>query len=146
MSGFRTLAPQVQAALLAAIAPSLPATTSISLGYPTGGLADQQVWICGDFDSTIAWATTGWTQRAEEGTTEVRVSVVQTTPNFADPQALALLIAGCVEDAIAADRTLGGVVDRAEVTAIKGQEAIPEETRRQYGVTLSVFWAGEVTA
>jgi hypothetical protein len=146
MSGFRTLAPTVQAALFAAIASRLPATAMCSLGYPAGGLSDQQVWVVGDFDSQVAWATTGWTQRGEEGSTEVRVAVLQTTATFTDPQAQALVLAGCVEDAIAADHTLGGVVDRAEVAAIKGQEAIPDEHQRQYGVTLTVSWAGEVAA
>ena len=146
MSGFRTIVPQVQAALLAAITPLLPTTTSISLGYPAGGLAVEQVWLCGDFDSEIAWATTGWKQREEDSTCEVRVSVVQTTPDFLAPQAQALLLAGCVEDALALDRTLGGIVDRAEVTHGKGQEAIPEESKRQYGITLTVSWAGVAVA
>ena len=146
MSGLRSLAPAVQAALQAAIAPRLPADTQLSLGYPVGGLADKQVWVVGDFDSTSPWATTGWTQRAEEGTTDVRVAVLLSTNSFTDVQAACMTLAGCVEDAVAADRTLGGVVDRAEVSAIKGQEAIPEENRRQYGVTLTVSWAGEVVA
>jgi len=58
----------------------------------------------------------------------------------------ALALAGVVEDALAADRTLGGVVDRAEVTHSKGQEAIPEEHKHEFGITLTVSWAGETVA
>ena len=59
-----------------------------------------------------------------------------------DPQTDALALAGAVEDALAADRTLGGAVDRCEVTHSKGQEAIPEEHTHAFGITLTVSWAG----
>lgn len=145
--GFRTLTPQVQAALYAAlVAAAVEAQTNVSLGYPAGGLAAEQVWVVGDFDSAIAWATTGWTQREEDGTAEVRVSVTQGTSDFLEPQARALELAGLVEDALAADRTLGGVVDRCEVSQIKGQEAIPDEHQRAYGVVVTVAWVGCATA
>ena len=41
MSGFRTIVPQVQAALTAAIAAGVPSDTAVSLGYPPGGLCRQ---------------------------------------------------------------------------------------------------------
>ena len=146
MSGALTLAPQVQAALLAAIAARVPQTTSVALGYPPGGLAAEQVWISGDYKAQNSWVATGWTQRGEEATTEVRVAVLQTTATFTDAQSQALLIAGCVAAAILADPTLGGLVDRCEIQGNDGQEAIPDEHQRQYGVTLTVFWAATITA
>ncbi len=142
----RTLADQVQGALLAAIAARSPATTQVSLGYPAGGFGAENIWIPVDFDSTVPWVTSGWTQRGEDSTVEVRIAVKQTTSASTDCRDRALLLAGCVEDAIAADRTLGGIIDGCEVSAIKGQEAIPDEHERQYGVTLAVRWWGDVTA
>ena len=149
MSGFRTLAPAVQAALLAAlIAAAVAGADVVSLGYPAGGLAAEQVWVVGDFDSAIAWATTGWTQREEDGTAEVRVvrdadharsSSSRRRGRSSSP--------ACVEDALAADRTLGGVVDRCEVIAGQGPGGHPrEEHQRPYGIILTVSWAGCATA
>lgn len=146
MSGYRMLAPAVQAALLEAIAAAAPDSTSVSLGYPPGGLAAEQVWVEGDFDFDVSLETTGWTQREEDGTTEVRIAVTQTTDTFLDPQGRALELAGVVEDCLAADRTLGGVVDRCAVSKGKGQEAIPEEHTHQFGITLTITWAGTATA
>jgi hypothetical protein len=144
--GFRTLTPAVQGALYGALAGAADGDVQVSLGYPAGGLAAEQIWVPVDFDSTIAWATTGWTQREEDGEVEVRIAVLLGTDDPLAPQARALVLAGLVEDALAADRTLGGLVDRAEVSALKGQEAIPDEHQRQYGVTVTVAWAGEATA
>jgi len=146
MSGFRTLAPAVQAALLAAIAAAAPDTTSVSLGYPPGGLAAEQVWVEGDFEFDVSLETSGWTQRQEDGTTEVRIAVTQTCDSFLGPQSRALELAAVVEDCLAADRTLGGVVDRCAVSKGKGQEAIPEEHTHQFGIILTVTWAGTATA
>jgi len=146
MSGFRALAPQVMDALGVAIAATAPSAANVSVGYPAGGLADQQIWVAGDFEAAIAWATTGWQQRAEETDCKVRCSVLQSTNVFADVRDACTALVNAVEDALGADRTLGGLVDRCEVTASRGQEAIPDEHQRSYGVELTVSWAGEATA
>ena len=146
MTGFRTIVPAVQAALTAAISAAAPSDTVVSLGYPPGGLAAKAIWVSADFDMDVAWATTGWKAREEDATVEVRIAVSKAAGTVLDPQADALALAGVVEDALAADRTLGGVVDRAEVTHSKGQEAIPEEHKHEFGITLTVSWAGETVA
>jgi hypothetical protein len=146
MTGFRSLASSVMDALGAAIVATAPTGANVSVGYPAGGLADQQIWVGGDFDDAIAWATTGWHQRSEEGTCKVRCSVLMTTVVFKDVRDACVALTNAVEDALAVDRTLGGLVDRCEVSGSKGLEAVPDEHQRSYGVELTVSWTGEATA
>jgi hypothetical protein len=144
MPDFRVIAPAVQAAIGLAVAAALPAGVACSVGYPVGGLADEQVWVSGDFDAQTTWEVSGQRMRGETAPLEVRISVTQSTEAFADPQARCLELEACVEDAIAADPTLDGLVDECSVTEVKGQEAIPSETSRAYGVVVTVTYSGAV--
>lgn len=146
MSGFVPAAPAVQDALVAAIAAAVEDGTEVSLGYPTGGLAAEQIWVVGDCDVQVSLEVSGYEQRQEDGALEVRVAVLLSEVEFAPARDRAFALYRLVESVLAADRTLGGIVDRCSVSAYKGQEAIPDEHQRQYGITVTVTWAGTALA
>lgn len=135
---FRILTARVQDALAAAIQTRLPAGVAFAVGYPAGGVQDRHVWVIGDFSTALPWYVSGMAQRGEEGQVQVKVISTETTELMTDPRDDALAIAAAVEDAVTADPTLGGLVDEAHVLSIAGQEAIPEERRRQMGLTITV--------
>ena len=146
MSGFVPLAPAVQDALFEAIAAAAPAEVAVSLGYPAGGLSAEQIWVQGDCEAQVSLETSGYEQREEDCSLEVRIAVLQAVPDFAPVRDRAFALYQLLEGVLAADRTLGGLVDRCSVSAYKGQEAIPDEHQRQYGITVTVTWAGTRTA
>jgi hypothetical protein len=142
---FRTVAAAVQDYLEAQISVALP-TVATSVCYPAGGLMAEQVWVSGEFDADVSRAVSGFRGRDERGSVEVRVSVVQSTAEGTEPRDRALAIAGAVEDVVRSDPTLGGLATVAQVEHVKGQEAIPEETERQYAITLTIGYLATVSA
>ena len=138
----RLLAPDVQDALADLIADNLSAGVPCSVGYPPGGLEATHVWVSGDFDADLPSRISGGKQRDEDGLVEVRVIVSQSETLFAPPRDAALVIVGQIEDVLVADPTLGGVVGECHLEHVKGAEAIPDKTLRQYGVTLTIAYTG----
>ena len=112
--------------------------TPVSLGYPAGGLKKAHVWIAGNGSVTLSEGVSGYSQRDEFMTTEIRVKVEKLASEYTAARDLAFAITSDIEDAIAADITLGGVVAFATVTQVNVDEAIPDERTRQVGVTLTV--------
>ena len=145
MTGFRPLLPAVQDAVCAAVSAellALPGEVACSLGYPAGGLQDRQVWVSGQADVTHPYHTSGGDARGEEGQVAVHILVTMTSDVMSEPRDEALALAGVLEDALAVDRTLGGLVDSVFVGAMHVEEGIPEERTRQYGVTLRLAYSG----
>lgn len=142
---FRILAPDVQDALHDALKAVLPAEVQLSRGYPAGGLKVKSVRIDVDYDAEIQRVISGGSQRDESGS--VTVKVVRTL-STADPVAVrdgAGELAGYVEDVLTTDPTLGGVVEEAHIAASDGQEAIPDEHTRQYGLALRIDYTATAT-
>ena len=147
MPGFRPLFAQVQDYLAEAISAelaALPDEVASSLGYPAGGFQDRQVWVSGAVEAAQPYHLSGFGQRAEEGEVRVQILVTMTSDSMAEPRDEAIALAGVVEDVLAEDRTLGGLVDSASVAGTTGEEGIPEERTRQYGITLRVAYSGSV--
>lgn len=135
---FRPIAPEIKTRLRDAIAARLPAGVPCSRNYPAGGVQWRHVWIHGDYEAAMSSYTSGGGSRQEDGRVFVRV-IVKTD---ATAEEKALELAGAVEDAIADDPTLGGLVDFASITASAGNEAVPSEHEREYGITLTVTYSG----
>jgi hypothetical protein len=142
--GFVVKAAAVQDALGAAISDQLPAGVPCSIGYPAGGLQAEHIWISGEFDVAMPLYVSGGFQRDELGEIEVRISVIWSDADMAGPRDRALELSEIVEDAVSLDPTLGGAVQEAHVASVRGNEAAPEEHRRQYGLVLRVAY--QVTA
>ena len=131
-----TAYPDFQDALYTVVAAAT--TTPVSLGYPAGGLRKEHVWIAGNGSVSLADGVSGYGQRDETMTTEIRVKVDKLASEFTAARDLAFAITSDIEDAIAADVTLGNTVDFARVTQVDVDEAIPDERTRQVGITLTV--------
>jgi hypothetical protein len=141
--GFTVKAAAVQDALATAIGTQQTAisdATPLSVGYPAGGLLAEHIWISGEFDVAMPRRASGGLQRDEEGTVEVRVSVVYSASVMATARDRAIAIAKIVENAVSVDPTLGGVVQEAHVASVAGAEAAPDEHSRQYGLVLRVVY------
>lgn len=144
---FRLLADAVQDAVAAAIdAGTRPLGCPCGVGYPTGGVPEQAVWVAADFDAAFPRRTSGGFNRDEVAELRVRVLVTMTTDDPRLPRARALELEAAVEDALALDPTLGGLVMEARVSGVSGEEAIPEERKRQYGLTVAVAYSATVQA
>jgi hypothetical protein len=147
MAGFRPLFAQVQDYLAAAVSAelaALPDEVACDLGYPAGGIQDRHVWVAGALEAAHPFHLSGFAQRGEDALVQVHILVTMTSDAMAEPRDEALALAGVVEDVLAEDRTLGGLVDSAAVVGTNGEEAIPEERTRQYGITLRIAYSAGV--
>jgi len=144
--GFRFAFPDVQDALAAAIALKMADGVPVSVGYPRGGVQEEHVWIDGSVDVDMPRHLTGYASRDEECRLSVRILVSLTAEDMVDARDAAVELAHRVEDAMAADRTLGGLVTNLRTVGAVGEEAIPEERTRQYGITLTVGFAATAAA
>ena len=124
----------------------LPEEVACSVGYPVGGVQDKHVWVSGTVPATHPFYTSGFETRGEKGRLSVHIVVTKFTEDMVEVRDEAVALARVVEDTLAVDRTLGGLVDQAFVVASDGQEAIPSERQRQYGITLTVEYEGSVAA
>lgn len=144
LKGFTIVAAAVQDALAEAIAAQLAAThepTPVCVGYPAGGLMAEHIWISGEFTVAMPRRISGGRQRDEDGEIEVRISVVWSAADMAEPRDRALALAQIVENAVSVDPTLGGVAQEAHVASVVGAEAAPDEHSRQYGLALRVAYS-----
>jgi len=145
MAGFRPLFADVQNRLggdIAAALLALPGEVACSVGYPAGGIADRQVWLSGEVHVQHPLHTSGFALRGEQATLLVHILVTMTSDTMTEPRDEAIDLAGVIEDVLAEDRTLGGLVDSVFVAAADGEEGIPEERTRQYGLTLQIAYDG----
>lgn len=137
MAELATIYPDFQDALLLAIETALT-SAPVSLGWPTGGLQSDHVWISGAGTVTPSWGVSGMQTRDEKLTAEVRIIADYTTSDYATARDRAFEIEAEVEGAVSTDPTLGGVVRFAAVTEIVVDEAIPDDRTRQVGIRLTV--------
>lgn len=141
--GFTVKAAAVQDALATAIATQQTASgdaTPLTVGYPAGGLLAEHIWVGGEFSVTMPRYISGGLQRDETGEVEVRVSVVWSASDMVTARNRALAIAKIVENAVSVDPTLGGAVQEAHVAGVSGNEAMPDEHSRQYGLVVRVAY------
>lgn len=143
MTTFRAAIPDVQDAIVTAVALVLT-TNSVDvpcdLGHPGVDLRERHIWVDGVFEADLPRYISGGELRDEGGTVLVRC-VCTAAGTWEDLRDDALTLVGYVEDAIHEDHSLGGVVQRAFVTKLEGEYAVPDEYRRQYGVTVSVTYS-----
>ncbi len=142
---FPTLADELASRLSAALS-LLPEEVPCSLGYPAGGVRDEHVWVSGAVSAEHPFYATGLQTRGEKGRLRVHLIVTRSADEMSEPRDRVLELAALVEDVLAEDRTMDGLVDGVFVVASEGQEAIPDKGRRQYGLTLTLEYEGSVTA
>lgn len=141
--GFLVKASAVQDALGHLIGDEVEAAheaTPVCVGYPIRGLEAEHIWVSGEFDADMPRYVSGGFQRDETGEVKVRISVLRSDADMSAPRDRALELAEIVEDAVSLDPTLGGVVEEAHVSGASGNEAIPDEHSRQYGLVLRVAY------
>lgn len=86
---------------------------SVDVGYPTGGLKGEQIWIAGRIeDWTQDWVTTAVLEAPlrEQFTLLVRVIVTVSGADFSKVQDRLMVIVGEVERTVREDFTLNGAV------------------------------------
>ena len=133
---FRPVGPAVQESVRAALA----ALTTVpgSVGYPTGGVADEQLWLPGEFEETTVRAVSGYAQRDVTGSVEVRVLVTRTTDRWTDSRDRALELAALVEDMSWPTPRWAAWSWTAWSPPPRCQEAHPEEHVIQAGLTVAL--------
>lgn len=139
MSGYRTTLYPVQDALEAALKTHIPtATAQVSLGFPAGGWKSKTICYVGAaWNVEVADELTGFGERHEAITGEVRVMAERTTDDYRKARDAVAAVVELVEDALAADRTLGGAVEFITVASIETKEGV-EKNVRFYAATISV--------
>ena len=140
---FRCALAGIQDALAEAVRGELPEAVPFDIGFPDRGPAGEHVWIDGAFEANLPTYLSGGGLRDEAGELRVVISIARDRGPMTTLRDRALELAGCVEDAVAADATLGGAAERAWVSKVSGLYALPEK-RRQFYVTVTVSY--EVTA
>lgn len=105
-----------QDALLAALEGSATlAKVTKGLGAP-GKFEREHVWISGEVDDwTLNYRQSGLVARDEDFGLRIHVLVTRTGVKYADSRARVIELGQAVEDAIAADYTLGGAVMLATI-------------------------------
>lgn len=127
-----------QDALLEAVRGNVTAGVPVTLGSP----ADKQkthVWISGDVDVWEQdYRTSGLGAKDETFVLQVEALVMRNASDYATPRAKMQTLLGEIEDAIAADPTLGGSVMLAQVERITMDEGVTDDKERAIGATVFV--------
>ena len=139
-ASFRLGLAAAQDAVHAAVAAELPEDVPCDLGWPHGGPRELHVWVDVGFEAEMNAYLSGGRLRDEDGLVRVRVLASSREQEPAQLRDEALELVGYVEDAVAADPTLGGRVQHARVVKVEGQYGIAEK-RREYGATVSVAYS-----
>lgn len=113
----------------------------VDVGYPPGGPQADHVWVSGDADCRYQELDSVPAHRTEHGTVRVHVLCTRIARTLDVARDECLSLAARVEQAIAADLTLGGAVDWSRVESVEGKEGAADERTRQYGVTLTVAYS-----
>jgi hypothetical protein len=113
----------VQDALVALAGTAAPEVPT-SLGRPDVIAAGEAIWVSDQVEARYEPLTTGLASqmRREILTLRVFVLVAETVGEFGSRRDRAYDIAGAVERAIAADQTLGGLVELTFVSAMRTQD------------------------
>ena len=138
--GFVVQAPAIQDALGTAIADALSEdAATFSVGYPTGGPDEEDVWISGDFNAAFPRRTSGGGARDEEAALKVKILVTH-SDDMTSVRDRAVDLSELVEDAVSDDPTLGGLTKDAHVSGLEGNEGFDKDGRRQFGMTMTVAY------
>ena len=125
----------VQDALVTAIAAQTGCR--VSLGYPRKGKLSEDIWVGIDARMSVTDEMTGYCERSESAEVPVFVWVEKTggTPKATRDRAFALL--ADIEDALAADRTLGGICEGASVSGFDSDYSYTEKSV-QVGIAVRI--------
>jgi len=107
----------------------LPSTEgfAVTMGWPLR-LEDRHVWVSGDVEaSEQIYAISGLGGKDERVRIRVVVMVTDRTDDYLVPRDAVKVVSDAIEDAIAADPTLTGTCELAEVTAVEVDEAVTSE-------------------
>lgn len=112
----------------------------VDLGFPAGAnVQAKHVWVAGDVDdATQQFGLSGLA--AKDETFDLRVHVVATAKarTFDVPRDRVRVIGDELAAALVADFTLGGVVELAQVSSVRVDDAQPDESTRQVMHTATV--------
>lgn len=127
--------PTIQDALVTAIAAHTGCR--VSLGYPLKGTLSEDVWVGIDARMSVEDEMTGYCERTESAEVPVFVWVEKTggTPKATRDRAFALMEG--IEDALAADRTLGGICESASVSGFETDYSYTEKSV-QVGIAATI--------
>ena len=135
------MAAEVEDALAVILAEEIAETGVPScVGYPSGGPAEEQVWVEGGFDLVFMRRTSGGRSRAETARLGVKVLITRAADEVAELRDRALVLVGHIEDAVRDHETLDGLVERLWVESTKASEGVLEDGRRQFGATVTVAY------
>ena len=125
----------IQDALVTAIAAQTGCR--VSLGYPLKGTLSEDVWVGIDARMSVTDEMTGYCERTESAEVPVFVWVEKTggTPKATRDRAFALM--EDIEDALAADRTLGGICESASVSGFETDYSYTEKSV-QVGIAVRI--------
>jgi len=126
--------PAIQDALVAAI--DAQTGCRVSLGYPLKGTLSEDIWVGIDARVSVTDEMTGYCERTESAEVPVFVWVEKPgTPKATRDRAFALMEG--IEDALAADRTLGGICESASVSGFETDYSYTEKSV-QVGIAATI--------
>jgi len=146
VSGYTTQLTATQDALKAVIESTVTGDVHVSLGFPSGGWKKKSIcYIAAEWNVEVVDELTAFSQRQEVLTGEIRVMVEMTTREFVKPRDEAFRVVQQIEDALASDRTLSGLVSLVHVTGIATSEGVDDNTR-YFAAAVRVAADARVTA
>lgn len=132
-------AQQALYALVAAAVTLHPREGQVTLGNPIGDLLAENVWVSGQVDDwNTDYRVSGVKAKDETFTLRVSIAVIRLGHEYLTARDRVKEIAQDIEDAIAADTTLGGVAQLAQISNMKLEDSIMDERRRGVGLNIYV--------
>lgn len=111
----------------------------VTMGAPVGDLMDDNVWLIGEVDDwNMSYQVSGLAAKDETFTFRVAVACIVTTNDYAPPRDRVQVICRAIENAVAADHTLGGVAELASITSGRVEDSLIGDGKRGVGVVLTV--------
>lgn len=109
----------------------------VTLGNPAT-LSPENVWVSGQVDDwNTDWKVSGLGSKDEDFVLRVSVAVIRLGSDYLGARQRLQEIGQDIEDAIAADPTLGGAAQLAKITSFRLEDSMVDERRR--GVGLNFF-------
>lgn len=109
----------------------------VTLGAPLE-LLDENVWVSGEVDDwNTDWQVSGLQAKDETFTLRVSIVVQHLGTDYLPSRQRVQEIGELVEQAIAADHTLGGVCELARIASFRLEDTLMGDNKR--GVGLSIF-------
>lgn len=112
----------------------------VSLGYPVpvGNLPDEGIWVLVGGTMQVEDYMTGACSRSEDITLRVRVWAKKRNGTAVTARDRAATLYAALEDALSADRTLGGICTFAAIESVTAEDEAVEDKAVSYGLEATV--------